>query len=63
VNGAEARALAVGGPMVVSTGPLKLGGNAIWGEWYAGLIDDVRVYNRALTATEIQGDMATPVTG
>ncbi len=63
VNGAEARALAAGGPMAVSTGPLKLGGNAIWGEWYSGLIDDVRVYNRALGATEIQGDMATPVSG
>ena len=35
--------------MTVSTGPLKLGGNAIWGEWFAGLMDDVRVYNRALT--------------
>ncbi|MEV0381856.1 hypothetical protein [Nonomuraea sp. NPDC050643] len=26
-----------------------------------GLIDDVRVYNRALTPTEIQNDMNTPV--
>ena len=37
----------------------KLGGNAIFGsEWYAGLLDDVRVYNRALSATEIQTDMS-----
>ena len=28
---------------------------------FAGLIDEVRVYNRALTATEIQTDMITPV--
>ena len=35
--------------MAVTTGPLKLGGNAIWGEWFAGLMDDVRVYNRALS--------------
>ena len=47
--------------MAVSTGPLKLGGNAIWGEWFAGLMDDVRVYNRALTAAEIQTDMTSPV--
>jgi hypothetical protein len=49
--------------MAISTGPLKLGGNAIWGEWFAGLMDDVRIYNRALTPTEIQGDMGTRVAG
>ena len=43
------RSLALTGAMTVSTGPLKLGGNAIWAEWFAGLLDDVRVYNRALT--------------
>ena len=26
-------------------------------EWFSGLIDDVRVYDRALPAIEIQGDM------
>ena len=30
-------------------------------EWFAGLIDEVRVYNKALTAAEIQADMAKPV--
>ena len=39
--------------------PLKIGGNAIWGEWFNGLIDEVRVYNRALSAAEIQTDMNT----
>jgi glucose/arabinose dehydrogenase len=63
VNGLEVRALAAGGPMAISTGPLKLGGNGIWSEWFAGSMDDVRIYNRALSATEIQGDMTTPVTG
>jgi hypothetical protein len=43
--------------MAVSTGPLKLGGNAIWSEWFAGQMDDVRVYDRALGATDIQADM------
>ena len=33
----------------------------MWGEYFAGLIDEVRVYNRALTALEIQTDMATPI--
>jgi concanavalin A-like lectin/glucanase superfamily protein len=40
---------------------LKIGGNAIWGEWFAGLIDEVRIYNRALTPTQLQTDMATPI--
>ncbi len=47
--------------MTVSTGQLKLGGNGIWGEWFAGLLDDVRVYNRALSAADIQTDMSSPV--
>jgi hypothetical protein len=61
VNGAVVRTLAVTGNMTVSTGPLKLGGNAIWSEWFAGLMDDVRIYNRALSAAEITGDMDTSV--
>jgi glucose/arabinose dehydrogenase/PKD repeat protein len=57
VNGTQAATTALTGAMAVSTGPLKIGGNALWSEWFAGLIDDVRIYDRALSATEIQGDM------
>ena len=35
------RSLATGS-ITTSTGPLKIGGNAIWGEWFSGLIDEVR---------------------
>jgi hypothetical protein len=42
--------------------PLRIGGNAIWGEYFAGQIDEVRIYNRALNQTEIQGDMNSPLT-
>jgi glucose/arabinose dehydrogenase len=63
VGGVQAATVAAGGAMTVSSGALKLGGNAIWNEWFAGLMDDVRIYNRALSAAEIQGDMGTPVTG
>ena len=31
-----------------STGPLRIGGNGVWPEWFNGVIDEVRVYNRAL---------------
>ena len=61
VNGVQAGSSAFSGSMVASTGSLRLGGNGIWGEWFAGLIDEVRVYNRALSASEIQQDMQTPV--
>ena len=47
---------------MTSTSPFKIGGNAIWGEWFSGLIDEVRLYNRALTLAEIQGDMTRAVT-
>ena len=36
-----------------------IGGNTVWGEYFAGLIDEVRIYNRALSAAEIQTDMNT----
>ena len=39
----------------------RIGGNAVWGEWFAGLIDEVRVYNRALSGPELQGDMTRAV--
>ena len=54
--------LAVTGSIMTSTSPLKIGGNSIWGEWFNGLIDEVRVYNRALSAAEIQTDMNTAIT-
>ena len=61
VNGAFVGSQTAGGSIQVSTGRLRIGGNAVWGEWFAGRIDGVRVYNRALSSDEIQIDMATPV--
>ena len=63
VNGVQAGSLPVSGSMAASSGVLRIGGNGIWSEWFAGLIDEVRVYNRALSATEIQQDMQRPVSG
>ena len=61
VNGALAGSIAVSGAMAASTGVLRIGGNGVWGEWFAGLIDEVRVYNRVLTASEVQQDMQLPI--
>ena len=47
--------------LTTSANPLQIGGDTIFGQYFSGLIDEVRVYNRALTQTEIQTDMNTPV--
>ena len=63
VNGTLANTTAVSGPIATSARALRIGGNAIWGEYFAGLIDEVRVYNRALTAGEITTDMNAAIGG
>jgi len=41
---------------------LRIGGDASsTGEFFNGLIDEVRVYNRALSTTEITTDMNTAI--
>jgi hypothetical protein len=62
VNGVSVATQAATGSIASNTGPLRIGGNAIWGEYFNGLIDEVRVYSRALSASEIQGDMDRSVT-
>src|SRR4051812_11418052 len=49
------------GPLTPGDGPLTIGGNGVWGERFSGKIDEVRVYDRPLTATQIQSDMTAPV--
>lgn len=42
--------------------PLRIGGTSVWSdEFFDGTIDDVRLYARALTGTEIAADMAVGV--
>ena len=62
VNGVQAASLAQTGSVATSTGSLRIGGNNVWPEWFSGLIDEVRVYNRALTPSEITTDMNRSVT-
>ena len=61
VNGTQVASTAHTGAIATSTNPLQIGGDSIYGQYFAGLIDDVRVYNVALTAAQIQTDQATPV--
>ena len=34
------------GSIVNSSNPLRIGGNSLWGEWFNGVIDELRIYNR-----------------
>jgi hypothetical protein len=62
VNGVLVGTTAGTGSIAVSNGAIRIGGNASsTGEFFQGLIDEVRVYNRALTAVEITRDMTTPI--
>jgi len=61
VNGTLAGTRNLSGSIATSTGPLRIGGNAVWGEYFAGVIDEVRVYSRAQSVAEIQSDLNTPV--
>src|SRR5579884_2652888 len=46
VNGVQVSVQAVSGAMPTSTSPLRIGGDSVWGEYFKGLIDEVRIYNR-----------------
>ncbi len=63
VDGVQVASEPLGGSMVSSSDVLRIGGNSVWGEHFSGVIDEVRVYNRALTAAEIQADRNTPIGG
>ena len=47
------------GAIATSTNPLQIGGDSLYGEIFAGLVDNVRVYNVALSAAQIQTDDQT----
>jgi Concanavalin A-like lectin/glucanases superfamily/PASTA domain len=62
VNGVLVSTVAGTGGINQANGALRIGGNASsTGEFFQGLIDEVRVYNRALSQAEIQTDMITPI--
>jgi len=63
VNGVQVGSRAQTGTLNVSANPLRIGGNTVWAnEYFRGLIDEVRVYNRALSQAEIAAVSNQPVT-
>jgi Tol biopolymer transport system component len=61
VNGVPVASVAVSGNLATSTNPLQIGGDSFYGQYFQGLISNVRIYSTALTAAEIQEDMTTPI--
>jgi Protein of unknown function (DUF4038)/Concanavalin A-like lectin/glucanases superfamily/Putative collagen-binding domain of a collagenase len=63
VNGVQVASRAQTGAIATSTNPLQIGGDNIYGQYFEGRIDEVRIYNRALSVAEVLVDMNTPVGG
>ena len=63
VNGVQVATMAQAGNIPSSTNQLQIGGDSLFGQYFAGTIDEVRVYNMPLNQSQIQSDMATPVGG
>jgi glucose/arabinose dehydrogenase len=61
VNGRLAGTRAATGAIAGGSYPLRFGGNAVWKQWFKGRLDEVRVYDSALTPAQIEADMTTPI--
>jgi hypothetical protein len=59
VNGALVSTENLSATITARPNPLRMGADADTSQFYQGLLDDVRIYNRAQTAAEIQTDMNT----
>jgi hypothetical protein len=61
VDGTEASHRAMTGRILRTTDPLWIGGNRPYGEYFQGVIDEVRIYDRALGPSEVRAEMSTPL--
>jgi Concanavalin A-like lectin/glucanases superfamily len=61
VDGKEVSSRPQTGSIQQSNNALQIGGSTVWGAYFSGLIDEVRIYNRALSSTEISQDWTKAV--
>ena len=59
-DGAQVAATAVNRPRKPGTGALYIGRWASWSRYFAGIVDEARVYRRALSADELRARHARP---
>jgi hypothetical protein len=57
VNGTQVGTRVQTGSLAQTSLPLRFGGNNVWGEYFAGRLDEIRIYDRVLSAAQIQADM------
>ncbi|MDA0180312.1 hypothetical protein OJ997_08395 [Solirubrobacter phytolaccae] len=55
-NGREVARQALGGRIPTSDDQLAFGGNGVWGEWFKGRLDEIRIWDGARTAAQIRAD-------
>jgi PKD repeat protein len=60
-NGAEVGSLAMTGSIGASSAPIHIGRSPEGSNYFAGTLDDVRIYAMALSRDDILADMNTPV--
>ena len=63
VDGAETSHLSLSGGISRTAKPLWIGGDRPFGEYFAGVIDEVRIYDRALSPGAVRTEMSTPIAG
>lgn len=61
VDGSQVSNRATTGTVLRTSDPLWIGGNRPYGEYFHGVIDEVRLYARALSTSEVRADMSTPI--
>jgi hypothetical protein len=61
VGAALVASVSASGSIAHSSGQLSIGGDSVWGEYFKGRNDNVRVYNRALSSTELAADRKRPI--
>jgi len=61
VNGTLASSTSQIARIAVSGGPLQIGGDSGAGQYFAGAIDEVRIYSTAISDAQIRADMNTPI--
>jgi hypothetical protein len=63
VNGVQNRSKAFTGSLAVGTGSLRIGGAGVWSEWFKGDLDDIRIWNKPLSASQITTEMTVDAKG
>ena len=63
VNGTLVRTRQLSASIQARGNPLRIGADIVPSQFHKGFLDEVRIYNRALTQAEVQSDMNTAVGG